>query len=206
MSRTRRVLLIVFVAAVLLAAASALTWRSLATTAHGDEPEGGVIVAQGEPTAMSAAVPGGPGFYMRGAPSFTPRYSGYQWAYSQQELRNTGGSPSYWDAPLALPHGATVTKFVLYFDDTSASDDVFASLYRCRLDSGTCDMPAFATSSGAPGYGFAEDSTISVPVIDNQSYVYVAEANLPNTTAVGLIGVRIDYEFSAKVPLVTKDH
>lgn len=206
MSRTRRVLLTAFVAAVLLAAASALTWRSRATTVRGDEPEGGVIVEQGEPVAISAAVPGGPGFYMRGAPSFTPRFSGYQWTYFQQELRNTGGTYSYWDAPLALPHGATVTKFVLYFDDSSASADLSAGLYRCTLDSATCDMPAFATSSGAPGYGFAEDSTISVPVIDNQSFVYMAEAILPNTTAVGLIGVRIDYEFSAKMPLVTKDH
>jgi len=206
MNRTRRVLLVVSVAAMLVAAASALTWLSQARTVHGDEPEGGVMVAQGEPTAASAAVPGGPGFYMCGAPSFTPRYSGYQWAYSQQELRNTGGSPSYWDAPVALPHGATVTKFVLYFDDSSASDDTYAALYRCGLDSGTCITSAFATSSGAPGYGFAEDGTISVPVIDNQSYVYMAEASLPTTTAVGLIGVRIDYGFSAKVPLVTKDH
>jgi hypothetical protein len=206
MNRNRRLLLAVTVVVALLSAAFALTWLSQATTVHGDEPEGGVIAAQGEPAAVSAPVPGGPGFYMRGAPSFMPRFSGYDWTYSQQELRNTGGSPAYWDAPLALPHGATMTKFVLYFNDSNASQNLYAALYRCTLDSGTCDPSAFATSSGAPGYGFAEDGTISFPVIDNQSYVYVAEANLPNADTVGLIGVRIDYEFSAKLPLVTKDH
>jgi hypothetical protein len=206
MNRNRRLLLAVTIVVVLLSAALALTRLSEATAVHGDGPEGGAIVAQGEPAAVPAAVPGGPGFYMCGAPCFAPRSSGYQWTYSQQELRNTGGFYAYWDAPLALPHGATMTKFVLYFDDNSASDDLFVGLYRCALDTGTCDLPAFATSSGAPGYGFAEDSTITNSVIDNQSYVYMAEAILPNTTAVGLIGVRIDYEFSAKLPLITKDH
>ena len=190
MNRNHRFLLVVTVVVVLLGAASALTWNSQAASV----PE--------------APVPGGPGFYTQNALAFRPYNQYDEWAYQYLDLYNPSATSVQHAAPLLVPHGATVTQFVAYFYDTSTYN-LNASLFRCRLDdTHQCDVMAEAVSLGTPGYSYWTDNTISYPVIDNQSYMYAAEIELPGGagSSLRLVAVRVDYEFSAKLPLVTKNH
>ena len=58
------------------------------------------------------AVPGGPGFVTVSASAFRPRYSSTQ--YSGGPRLTTTTENATFDAPVLLPHGATITKFILY--------------------------------------------------------------------------------------------
>jgi len=68
-------------------------------------------------------------------------------------------------------------------------------------------MASVNSSSGAPGYRYVEDSSIDYPVVDRQSYSYVAEAVLGGGYSLNLrlVHVRIDYVYTAGLPLVSKE-
>jgi len=106
MNRTRRILLVVTVVAVLLAAASALTWRSVAAPAA-QEPVPGQRERQAGPAAASvpeALVPGGPGFVMLDPCAFRPLYPTTEWDYNEGwQLYNPGEYTSSYLVPLVLP-------------------------------------------------------------------------------------------------------
>jgi hypothetical protein len=74
-------------------------------------------------------------------------------------------------AAVHLPHGATVTSFKVYFNDTSAADmDVW--LARLSLAAGGYAILAELSSSGAGGYMNVTDNTIGSAVIDNTIFGY----------------------------------
>jgi hypothetical protein len=78
-------------------------------------------------------------------------------------------------APLHLPHGASVTRFQVFFYDTSSSD-IHVTLYGQYLTGCGFFPLADLTSSGTAGYYSLTDTTISSPTIDNTAYTYHVKA------------------------------
>jgi len=113
---------------------------------------------------------------------------------------NTGGNGGAYvgvaygtlTAPVNLPDGATVTRFTVYFNDTS-SLDMPVWLLRNLFDSGYSTM-ATVTSSGTSGYYNLSDATIAFPTIDNSSYgyaIYISTSNWSSTLMI--MGAVITY-------------
>jgi hypothetical protein len=191
MNRNCRLLLVVTAVVVLLLAASVLTWRSAAAP------------------ALQEPVPGGPGFVMLNPYAFRAWSPTSQWAYHNSwQLYNPSGESQFYMMSLSLPDNVTITKMVVYFYDNSAAD-LTVWLYREHPATGDDVLMAYATSTGAQAeYRNESDSEINAPAIDQQSYSYTCEVSLPGGvgTDLRLTGVRIDYAYSAKMPLVVNDH
>ena len=210
MNRKRRLTLFVSVSAVLLAVASALAWRSVAAQSGGGPRVG--PVPSGRPAADAAPapqapVPGGPGFYSQSPVPFRPVVQTYGWAFFGTELYNPDPGYAYYAASLPLPNGATITKLVGYYFDQCGGSDLVLTLFRCLLEDSSCEVMGLVASSGSMGsYRYAEDLTIDYPVVDQQSYSYIAYLELPGGCAefLTLVNVRIDYGFEANLPLVTR--
>jgi hypothetical protein len=78
-------------------------------------------------------------------------------------------------APVHLPHGAVVTEFKVFFDDTS-SNDMTVYLFRQNMLGGGYTILADVSSTGISGYGSQTDTTISPATIDNTAYSYHVHA------------------------------
>lgn len=78
-------------------------------------------------------------------------------------------------APVHLPHGAKVTDFKVFFDDTSAQD-MSVTLDRQFLSS--CGFSSMATvnSSGTSGNYSVQANTIADPIVNNTVYSYLIYA------------------------------
>jgi len=212
MNLNRRLLLALTVAAVLLLAMSAATWRSLAASPPDDPasaPRQGER-PQGSAGVLAAPVPGGPGFVTQSAHLFTPANKYTEWNYcNRNELYNDSDTtPAAFAAPLSLPHGATVTKLVAYYYDY-ADVGLTVTLERAHLDSSSYDTMASVTSTGQ-GYNHGEDASIDYAQIDLQSYTYYAYLTIPvpvggEQTDLTLVGIRVDYEYPGYVPLAMND-
>ena len=207
MNLNRRLLLALTVAAVLLLAMSAATWRSLAApyaddpaTAprQGDRPQGA--------TPALAAVPGGPGFVTQSGYLFKPVDPSYEWDYYNSEVYNPSDTTTgEYAGPLSLPHGATVTKFVAWYYDMEEGYDLTVTLKRAVLSGGQETMASVDSSAGGPHY--AEDVSIDHAQIDLQSYAYYAYLTIPGGAGADLTlaGIRVDYEYPGYVPLAMND-
>jgi len=211
MNLNRRLALAVLLAVLLLAAASAVTWRSVAAQ-PGNGPRAG-LERPGNPAGEAAPppeepVPGGPGFIMHSSVAFRPSSPATDWAYGSRQLYNPGATPgTYYSSP-SLPNSATITKVVVYYYDNCPGVDLLVDLLVCDQAAEICDVMATAGSwDVVGGYGHSEDSTVSLPLVDQQSYSYILQLQLPESCGsnLRLVSVRIDYAFEASLPLVTRD-
>lgn len=151
-------------------------------------------------------VPGGPGFisissfFFKAYPTDLPYSHNGAMLYSLDAFL-----PRFFIAGALLPHGATVTKFVVYYQDTTGFYDLSAYLVVSNLDSLTSAVMAQVTSSGADeNVRYLEDSSILYPQVDNQAYHYMVHAELPPSSQVGLVAVRIDYAYEVSAALIKK--
>lgn len=161
-------------------------------------------VEAAEVAAPTDPVPGGPGFISISPLAFQPFLSStaYQNYYY---LVNMGATSASFGAPVYLPNGCTVKKMVVYYSDNEASLDMDVYLVGIEMVSGTFYHMASVTSSGTtPGYGYMEDTSVTNAVVDNQSRVYSLEVLMPGTTALSVLAVRIDYEFSSSLALLKR--
>ena len=98
-------------------------------------------------------------------------------------------------APVHLPHGAVVTSFAVFFDDTS-SNDMSVSLMLQGMSGGYGTM-ASLSSSGISGYGSRETSSISSSTIRNTDYSYAVRAySAAWSSALKIKGALITYTVS----------
>jgi len=181
----------------------------VATTSFAFAQEGGER-GSGEVERGGSIVPGGPGFVSIAGVTFTP-VNDYTTFFSDPgfELYNPSTTDyGIYIAPVSLPQGATVTKFVIYYyDDVSEPDHVQGYLSRKPLAGGGFDYLGGAISDDVTsGYSNRRDETISFEVIDLQSYAYFVHVYIPDGQgdSLRLVGVRIDYDYPGYLPLVNK--
>ncbi len=154
-------------------------------------------------------VPGGPGFLSIPARGFIPADEDNIWYYVNGEIA-IGSLTGYniFQAPLNVPNGATITKLVLYYYDTSHDYDIMLYLFRKPLAGGNEQEMARVQSWYEPGYDYYTDETIANNVIDMQNYVYHLEVRFPSPYNTGndlrFVGARVDYGYSTYLSLIQK--
>ncbi len=121
------------------------------------------------------------------------------YTHGADHIRNTEIIGHGYNAPVNLPHGATITKFAVYYyrDDAASSFDVH--LYRVR--------PSLAISELFPptntDYTIYESSVTANNAVNNENYAYYIYAYLdPNDSDldVRLGWVRITYTITQPLP------
>jgi hypothetical protein len=168
----------------------------------------GATVGEVQANPMQATpVPGGPGYVSLSSVAFTPNNSETLFKIIGQILYNqVGGYTSAFYAPISLPNGTTITKFVVFYKD-DGTDNLTAWLRKGSFDSIAADIIAQAQSmEDDSNIHYAEDSTIDSPLVDQQSYSYYIQVLLPATLTdvIGLIAVRVDYTYPSQLPLIQK--
>jgi hypothetical protein len=114
-------------------------------------------------------------YFIVGSEGFVPGSNvDYQNTYGNGGAYISSGSGAL-VAPVHLPHGAVVTEFKVFFDDTS-SNDMTVYLFRQNMLGGGYTILADVSSTGISGYGSQTDTTISPATIDNTAYSYHVHA------------------------------
>lgn len=156
--------------------------------------------------AAPDAIPsGGPGYYSEIALAFQPYPSqSVPFAFSGRTLYNPDTVTRYYQAPVHLPHGATITKFVVWFNDNNTAN-LWAALARAGLDDSSIAQIGYVASTGAAtGIRYVQDTTIATPLVNNGSNMYWVEVGLPPNSSVGILSFRIDYRYGSSLPLILK--
>ncbi len=100
------------------------------------------------------------------------------------------------EAPVHLPHGATITQFRVYLTDSDATRNIQTFLLRDPLGTvGTPQIVATLATTGAPGSTTLTSGALS-HVVDNENNSYVVACNwtTPTTvTACAVNGMRVSY-------------
>lgn len=151
-------------------------------------------IAAGDPDP----IPGGPGFISVSTYGFKPYLPTWTMAYSNTWMYNDGTEGANYIAPVNLPHGANLTKVVFFYYDTVPGVGMDYYLQRVNMFDGSLTEVAGGSSTGSDGFGYVE-IPIYEPLIDNQLYSYVIEADFPGGfgTNLSLINIRIDYGYSS---------
>ncbi|RLC76864.1 MAG: hypothetical protein DRI61_12535 [Chloroflexi bacterium] len=126
------------------------------------------------------------------AAAFRPQADGYDFTNFGNRLINNNDISDFYNAPVQLPHGATVTKMTFYWYDTS-SDNGSVVLRRCSGSS--CKEMAEVDTSGSSGDGSSDTSSISYNPIDNSQYTYFLHLDLPDSD-VNAYFVVIEYTYT----------
>ena len=176
MYNRRLLMLTVLAIVVLLTAAAAVPWRSLAAS------------------SPRAPIPGGPQFQMVNAYQFRSYIPGPTADYFNDELINNSPEDRFYQAALTLPDNITLRKMVVYFYDANEQDLVVA-LWRFDPSTGNHLEMATVYSSGAePQYRNAVDLSIIEPAVNQQRYSYYLEVGMPpGGDTLRMAAVRIDY-------------
>jgi hypothetical protein len=194
----------------LIAAAFVLvfvSFNSFATAQSGTVGVGDRQIQTNPDGTINYVVPGGPGFVSVAGASFTPTLDDYEWGAVGYLYNPSSTIDGWYLAPITLPHGATVTKFVAYYYDNSTGRDLEVDLFRKPLSGFGMEYMAQVVSVSADiNTTYWYDDSIQFATVDNQSNSYLAAVYLPSGTVItmALIGVRVDYSFPTYVPLVNK--
>lgn len=150
-------------------------------------------------------VPGGPGFISVSTFAFKPYSSLYDLSYNNLKMFNGGTNAGTYIAPVNLPHGATINKVVLFYQDNRQAENLALFVYRGNLFDGSFDVVAGAFPNASSGFGYIE-GTIFYPLVNNQLYSYTLAVNIPGGCGLdlALINIRIDYDYPVFLPTVQK--
>ena len=130
---------------------------------------------------------------------------------SAMDINQVSGTDPYFTSGLVtkfggsavhLPQGATITSIFLNAED-NASDDIVVELYRAGVDgsAGTV-MASIDTTGNTPGVRVFTDSSIGLPVIDNDNFVYGVSVIMPAVTvgSAKFRSIRIKYTVDKPLP------
>lgn len=155
--------------------------------------------------APAAIPPGGPGFFSQTALTFQPYPNQtVPFTVSGRTLYNPDTGTHYYEAPVNLPNGVTITRFVVWYTDNSTSN-MWAALARAGLDdSSVAQIGYVASTDAAAGIRYLQDTSIATPVVNNGSYMYWVEVGLPPSSGAGILSFRIDYRYGSALPLTLR--
>jgi hypothetical protein len=138
--------------------------------------------------------------YVSVAPAaFVPDDEAYQYdrdsgAGLKQDGPSTG---SIFYAPVALPHGATVTEFTVYFFDNSTNGAISATLRYSNMAAGSYAMAEAASTDD--NYGSTSDTSIDYATVDNETRAYYVRAQFPAAPYSGTLnlkGIVVEYQYT----------
>jgi hypothetical protein len=150
-------------------------------------------------------VPGGPGFVSISSLSFRPLIPTSSYGFTSTGLKNTGASSAWFYAPFQIPNAARINQMVVYYLDNDAGANLEARLILLPLLSDGGIVMADFISSGPLNYAVTgTTSAINYPLVDLSISSYMVEVNLPASSNVILLGIRIDYGYNVSLPVIKK--
>lgn len=154
-------------------------------------------------------IPDGPGFIMVNPFDFRPFSSTTPWQFNHGPYLFNPSTTEHavLDAGLTLPHGATITKVTLYYEDQSITNNMSLFFYRAEIDGYVSGVATIVTSGSVVGFQSISVATnTSHNVVDNRNSSYFLELILPANSLenLELMNVRIDYANNSDLPLVIK--
>jgi hypothetical protein len=131
--------------------------------------------------------------------AFVPADEAYQYDRDSGTglVQDSASSGSIYYAAVSLPHGATVTKFTIYYYDDSTGGTILARLRYSNLGTGSYAMAEALSVDG--GYGDTEDTSIDYAEVDNEARAYYVHVQFPSAPYSGTLnfkGVVIEYEYT----------
>lgn len=145
------------------------------------------------------AVPGATGHYTCIAQAMGPSLPGYGWNANGQGIYLTAGDIGWFNCPVHLPDGATVTAFRGAVRDNSTTGQAVCYLQRYAFDwpadGSALAFTAYTGDVTTTGDTTLLDETIADAVVDNTKFAYVAECELSAERSKSLLlhGVAVDY-------------
>jgi len=106
-----------------------------------------------------------------------------------------------------VPNNVTITKMVVYFYDNSVAYPIIVFLYRNNPAAGSyLEMAGIQTAGAQPQYRSSAQTSITEPVVDQQSYTYSLMVWIEaGGNQLRLAGVRIDYAYATNLPVILND-
>ena len=133
-----------------------------------------------------------PGRFVCPGVAFQPKADGTDYT-SNGHVRLLVTGPAYFECPVLLPDGATITKFEAGVYDANAGAGIECALYRGHhFTSGAPAQLAQAVTDGVGGDLTITDTTISNAIVANGTYGYYAECYL-GAAAMKIMGVIVEY-------------
>ncbi len=136
------------------------------------------------------------GYFSVPSSAFRPQNNTQVYNEAGDRLLSTGAGSFH--APVALPHGAVVTRMTFYWDDRNATSDMDCSLVQSLLSTNGTYFMADASSSGWSGEGSSYDDSINSneATIDNSQYMYYLTVEFPAGGSMWARGVLIEYTYT----------
>jgi len=152
--------------------------------------------------ALGANATPGHGYISVSPPAFRPTYDTTGHRIESTFMRKSGSGDANFHTDIQLPDGATVTKLILWYDDSSPADG-YCTLWRTPFSIHGLEMAKVDTDGEAGVRDSDEDDTINYAVVDNSSYAYGLTVNLPDNS-IDIYGVVIEYTYPVSLPLILK--
>jgi hypothetical protein len=186
-----------------LAAPGALQTSSQGTKAQvlpaRGEPLDDPAVSANQATESPSATPPAAGisatanFYHIPGSALTPVDSATTLAYDSMGcVHATAGAGYLLNAPLEIPNGSRIVLLRLYYDDTSASDDVNGWITRYNEAGTSFEDLVSVTSTGSAGHGSNYGDLDHIVDTYGWSYVLNARLNVASS-ALQVCGLRVMY-------------
>ncbi len=158
-------------------------------------------------TGERVAIAGGPGHIMLSAYEFRPIDPQTSWAYgSGVELYNPSSTVGYYIAPVNLPDHASITQIVFYWWDGAPAEDICLGLNAPEAGTYNVQLVAIICSVGIDGPGVTVYTLPTPELVDLSDTAYYFYLTIPGGYSCGLtlMEVRVDFNYPAYVPLVSK--
>lgn len=133
--------------------------------------------------------------------SAVPDNNSPNWFIDTDQVRSGAVSALVVSFPVNLPHGAIVTSYKVFMYRLSAASTIVTDLYYVNTI-GAANVMASANAN-ANGNHSVEDTTITVPLIENDVYSYAIKATItPNASIndVLFFGAIITYTITVPFP------
>jgi hypothetical protein len=179
---------------------------SLLLTSGAGAAGGGITGGEGSTPYGGGPVPGGPGHVSLRGLDFKPYPASYtNYSYAGVGIQNTGPSSAVFVATFQVPNGTTINQMVVYYIDNDATYDFYLELVAVPLFATTgSTIASFSSSAAHVGVIYGATSVITNPVVDLASSSYAFQVNMPPSTNVQLVGVRIDYGYPVSLPIIKR--
>lgn len=141
------------------------------------------------------------------AAAFSPGTGYYSYENHGRYLKHLGGIPGdpggYYDAPVILPQGATITRLTLYYRDPGVGQAEAVLIRHQHYSNDATALASVASSdTWTPSFGQVSTTSFGGPlIVDNTLYAYFVALALPAGGTVWACAVEIEYLAPAQAPV-----
>jgi len=166
---------------------------------------GGAPVDRAYVDSTGLRVPATTRYYSVHGSAFVPNINSSSGAfgyYDEYGMSGYGTGTNGFTAPVELPHGATITRFDVMYEDSNTNTDMTVTLGRVALGATGGPVALGSVTSSGSSAGVRTMGTPVGAVVDNASYAYYLRGQLFSFggSLHRIVGVRITYTVTSPLP------